>query len=269
MEEIDLTVEALRASVPEFLQFYEKRPIRKNQFGMGINHSWALWYLVSNLRPEFVVESGVWRGQSTWIIENASKKSQVYCFDVDLSNIIYKSSSAQYIERDFTQFDWSQHDASQGLCFFDDHQNALQRLIHANWLGFKHVILEDNYPVGEGDCYSLKQIFAGVGATSLQMSRASSGSLVRRTKRRVKEKLIWSLGTRQDFLVSPNTWDRENLKKRIENYCELPPLKLNSTSNWGTPYEGKFAASDPLVPNLAESDFDFSYHYITYLKYKN
>ena len=268
MEQIDLSDEALKASVPEFLDFYDKRPIRNNQFGMGINHSWALWYLISNLRPAFVVESGVWRGHSTWIIENACKETQILSFDLDLSNLVYKSEKAQYIERDFTQFDWSKYDTSQGICFFDDHQNALNRIIYANWFGFKNVILEDNYPQDEGDCYSLKKIFAGVGATSLQMSQSSSGSQVRRIKRRVKEKLIWSLGTRQDFLIPPNTWDRENLNRIIDTNCELPPLKLNATSNWGTPYEGKYATRKELLPDLFDPNLDFSFHYITYLRLK-
>lgn len=269
MGKIDLSRNALIASIPEFMDLYAKRPIKVNKFGMGLNHSWALWYLVSKLRPNIVVESGVWRGNSTWIIENASPESQIFSFDVDLSNLVYKSSRAHYIERDFTQFDWSQIDTHNGLCFFDDHQNALQRIISANWLGFAHVIIEDNYPVGEGDCYSLKQIFAGSGAPSLQMSKSYLGSPGIRIKRRLKEKFLWTLGTRQDMLISPNTWDGNNLQRRVDTYFEMPPVNLDSISIWGTPYSGHYATTEPLAPQIQEPDLDLSYHYISYLKLIN
>ena len=40
---------------------------------------------------------------------------------------------------------------------FDDHVNALERIDWCRKMGFKHLIFEDNYPVGKGNCVSLKQ----------------------------------------------------------------------------------------------------------------
>lgn len=53
--------------------------------------------------------------------------------------------------------------------FYWDHPNAYQRLQDARWIGYKNLILDDNYPVGQGDCYSLKRIFHHLGTTSFQM----------------------------------------------------------------------------------------------------
>lgn len=43
------------------------------------------------------------------------------------------------------------------MCFFDDHQNAVERIKSAVNRGFKYLIFEDNYPIGQGDCVTLKQ----------------------------------------------------------------------------------------------------------------
>jgi len=63
------------------------------------------------------------------------------------------------MREDFSRVDWAATiDCETTLCFFDDHQNALERLKIATPQGFKHLMFEDNYPITQGDCVSLKTI---------------------------------------------------------------------------------------------------------------
>lgn len=105
--EINWTDEALRDSVDEFLHLWERRPLRPNPQGMEINHSWATWFILRTLRPNLVVESGVWRGHSTWLIEQSLPEAQIMSFDVNLSRRTFISERSSYFEHDLVFHDWT------------------------------------------------------------------------------------------------------------------------------------------------------------------
>ena len=92
------------------------------------------------LNKPFIIESGVWKGQSTWLIENTCPNSKLLCIDPNLYYRNYISKKAEY-----TNIDWKNLDiknTENTLCFFDDHQNALERVQSAIKRGFKHLIFE-------------------------------------------------------------------------------------------------------------------------------
>jgi len=154
----------LLESLDEFMELYKKRPIVNNRGGMGAPHCFATYFMMKFLNKPFIIESGVWKGQSTWLIENICPNSKLLCID---PNLYYR----QYISREaeYTKIDWKNLDiknTKNTLCFFDDHQNALERVQSAIKRGFKHLIFEDNYPIGRGDCISLKQILEEDNDTS-------------------------------------------------------------------------------------------------------
>ena len=68
----------MQNSVSEFLDVYNSRPIKENAGGMGVNHSWALWYVLRHVNPSVVVESGVWKGHSTWLIHTALPNAKIF-----------------------------------------------------------------------------------------------------------------------------------------------------------------------------------------------
>ena len=68
----------------EFIYLYKKRPIKNNIGGMRFPHMFSFYYLLKILKPEFIVESGVYKGQSTWLIENTLPKSKVLSIDLNL-----------------------------------------------------------------------------------------------------------------------------------------------------------------------------------------
>ena len=258
--------EVMRASVAEFLPLYARRPIAVNEGGMGLNHSWATWYLLRQLNPAVVVESGVYRGHSTWLIEQTVPSATVYSFDVNLRNRTYISDKVHYHERDLTQFDWSTIDTANAVCFLDDHQNAYQRLIQLSWLGFRYAIVEDNWPVGEGDCYSLRHLRAGAGAESTQMSKAYLGGMWAQRARRRQEAQLWALGHAQELLVPPNTYDRANLDRRLKVCVEMPPLQVPAKTMWNTEWSGAYACAEPLLPDTDFTGQDLSYSYLTFIE---
>jgi hypothetical protein len=153
------------AELDAFAALYARRPIRDNRGGMKAPHMFAVWFMARRLAPDLIVESGVWRGQSTWLLEQACPGTQLVCIDVNLDNRAYISPRATYSDQDFAAHHWPQATA-RSLVFFDDHQDAPARLDQCRRAGLRHLIFEDNYPPGQGDCRSLKQAFAQGGAAA-------------------------------------------------------------------------------------------------------
>lgn len=151
------SIAELVESIDEFAELYKKRPIDDNQGGMRSPHLFVAWFMAKKLQPKWLIESGVLYGQGTWFFEQASPDTRIICIDPYLEQIRYRSKSAQYTSEDFSEINWGRHiDCRETLCFFDDHQNALERLAVASPQGFRHLMFEDNYPITQGDCVSLK-----------------------------------------------------------------------------------------------------------------
>lgn len=225
--------EEIVASIDEFLGVYEKRPLKANAGGMGIPHLFATWYLVRHLKPRVIVESGVWKGLGTWILEQAAPEAQVISIDPFLDKREYISPNVTYHSIDFTEIDWSEIDTSTALVFFDDHQSAYNRLIHCHWFGFRHVIFEDNYLPGCGDFYTLRHAFghSGFGVPQAAEKKAQSYSgLKMRLWRFLSGKFHGKLHQGavipqycRDNVV-PNAFDEIFLRRNLEVYAEFPPV---------------------------------------------
>lgn len=266
---------AALAAVPEFAAIYRSRPLPTNPGGMGFNHSFATWFLLRVLRPEVVVESGVWRGHSTWLIETAVPQARLFCFDPRPERRVYTSPQATYVTEDFSQHDWSRINTEDAVVFCDDHQNCYERLKAGAWFGFRHFIFEDNFPCGEGDAYSPRHVLAGHGHPHLQMSRQYARHPRQWLKRLVVEPLLRRLGARQSAIVPPNLADAANLRARMAHYEEFPPVAVGSRTYWGTPWSGRYACETPLFATLAAAvaacgetadTWTWDYGYLCYIR---
>jgi hypothetical protein len=151
---------------------------------------------------------------------------------------------------------------------FDDHQNVYERIKSAYFFGFKNIITEDNFPIGEGDGYSLKHIFAGNGFTSMQQSEKWKGSRTQQFKRARQEKFLKKFGVAQSRIIEKNDFDRENLKKNVESMLEIPPIWLEEHSIYGPSYSGNYKTESPIFSNCPYPGLDYSYGYFTYLRLK-
>lgn len=203
----------------EFLELYEKRPVINNIGGMLSTHLFWTWYILKKLSPESIIESGVFKGQGTWIITNACPNAKVFSIDPDLSRRVYINDKVEYFVEDFSYIDWnSLLKPENTLCFFDDHQDAYLRLQQMKWMGFKKAIFEDNYPESQGDCYSCKKILTGSGL-----------------KINGKEK------------ISSNITHAKYFIENIKTYTTLPPLFRNKFTRWGDEWNDENYPTPPSI----------------------
>lgn len=154
----------MRKALLQFRDIYVHRPFFRNNYGMRVEHSFALWYTLRSLRPtpSTVVENGVHQGHSTWLIKKALPQARIISIDPNVPS--HTEHGVEYfVGKNFTDFnkiDWnSRHlDPEKTVIFFDDHQSSFRRILKEGRLfGFKRYMIDDNYDLNEGDNYSLKQ----------------------------------------------------------------------------------------------------------------
>jgi len=212
----------LRSSFDKFLKIYEQRPIQDNQGGMKLPHAFLTWFICYQLQPEVVIESGVFKGQGTWLIKKACPNVRLICIDPCLERVKYQAPEAEYRKEDFTYQDFSELDKDKTLCFFDDHMSAYDRLVAMKWMGFKKAIFEDNYVAPHGDCYSLRRAFCGDGFNS---SLAKTLNIPQ----------LDGILRRVDALssVPPNAIHKKLLMQNLLTYWEGPPIYRTELTRWG------------------------------------
>nr|XP_023872037.1 uncharacterized protein LOC111984648 [Quercus suber] len=172
---VEWTSKDLIKGLEEFVPIYETRPIKNNVYGMGFDHSFGLWFIARWLKPDLMIESGAFKGHSTWVLRQAMPDTPIVSLSPRHPEKYLKKGPA-YVDgnctyfagKDFVDFgsvDWGsvmkKHeitDLSRVLIFFDDHQNELKRIKQALKAGFQHLVFEDNYDTGTGDHYSVRQI---------------------------------------------------------------------------------------------------------------
>ncbi|KAF9613423.1 hypothetical protein IFM89_008253 [Coptis chinensis] len=172
---VEWTTKDLIKGIEEFVPVYETRPIKNNMYGMGFDHSFGLWFITRWIKPELMIESGAFKGHSTWVLRQAMPNTPIVSLSPRHPEKYLKKGAA-YVDgnctyfagKDFVDFgsvDWGRMmkkhgvtDRSLVLVFFDDHQNELKRLKQALKAGFRHLVFEDNYDTGTGDHYSFRQM---------------------------------------------------------------------------------------------------------------
>ena len=74
---VEWTSKDLIKGLEEFVPIYETRPIKNNMYGMGFDHSFGLWFIARWLKPDLMIESGVLKGHSTWVLRQAMQTHQL------------------------------------------------------------------------------------------------------------------------------------------------------------------------------------------------
>lgn len=234
----------IRRELEQFCQLLDARPIRDNRGGMQAPHLFAVWFMARALQPAAIVESGVWKGQGTWMLRQACPDAAIHCIDPNLARVEHRDERAIYQTHDFAESDWRHLDRERTLLVFDDHVNALDRVRQARKLGFRHMILEDNYPVSQGDCYSLKKAFACAGFSTA----SENGSAKHRSFLGLKLRQ----GKHATASVPPNTDDAQYLSRHLAVYQEFPPLFRPSRTRWGDDWTDEHYSTPPAL--LEETD---------------
>jgi len=237
-----------------FKDLYKHRPIKENIHGMRFQHMFATYFILKKLNPSFIIESGVFKGQSTWLIENTLPNSEILSIDIDLSQREYISKKAKYSDIDFKNQNFS-NIPKDTLVFLDDHVNHYERLQQAKFFNIKDIILEDNYPIKKGDFYTINHAFNNKGFnhnyTKLSLSKTFLIFFNEFLKKFFLREYIFKL-EKIKFRIRdypPNENDFKNIEKNIKTYFEFPNL------------------SDMIDNNLELSEEELnSYNHLTYIK---
>ena len=242
--EVSWTYDELRESLPEFLELYAQKPINNNQGGMKTPHMFATWFMLKKIQPKNVIESGIWKGQGTWLIEKTLPNTNIYSIDLNLSIREYVSNKVQYFDQDFSEIDWSCiTDKNDTILFFDDHQNAFNRIKQGKEIGFNQFIFEDNYPIKQGDCYSLKKAFQHAGFSPDLPKQTLKGKIKNLIKPRKVNK------------IQPNSEDSKYLQSILEVYYEFPPVFKKDITRWKDEWEESFYPTPAALFSNIEDDY--------------
>ncbi len=140
-------VEIIIKHVDEFRTVFLDSPVTMNVYGANFPSGVNLFLMARCLAPGLIVESGVYKGQSSYILASACRRAEVHAFDVNLKELSHRTPGVTYHEYDWMNAQIKCDPSSVGLCFFDDHQNQALRIIQAHERGFKHVIVDDSWPI--------------------------------------------------------------------------------------------------------------------------
>jgi hypothetical protein len=119
-----------------------------------------IWFITKKISPDLIIESGIWKGQSSWLLEQAVPEAKIISIDLMLNYREYISPKIVYNSQDFSTLSFGDLSNLRTLCFFDDHQDVFPRICQAKEKGFKHLLFDDNYPVGGGSHKSLTHYLA-------------------------------------------------------------------------------------------------------------
>ena len=238
-----------------FRAIYEARPIRDNAGGMLSTHMFYSWLTAKTLNPELIIDSGTYKGQSAWLFKQACPSAKVISFDVDTSQRKITCEGVEYVDGDFSQYDWSGI-PGKSLAFFDDHQNAYNRIQQCNWFGIKTIMFEDNYPPQQGDCYSPKKILSCSGFRDAEASQSKNKPEKISMRRKIAQKLTRKLqdpNSQQSQMeqfqaihIKRNDWDKKILESKLEAYIEFPPIYQCDFTRWGDAWDRNYPTPTPL-----------------------
>lgn len=233
----------------EFVSLYSQRPIIDNSGGMKSPHMFGLYRWLKYNQPDLIIESGIWKGQGTWLMRKVCPNSKIISIDLNMSNLVFVDEKVAYYDKDIRTLDLRSivkpFDRDKVLVFFDDHQdfnNRIDFLIDSN---VKHVIFEDNYPIGQGDCISPKKIVEA----SLR-----------------NEKI-------QERLVNLSEKDVKSIREKFVNYSEFQPIFVDSITRWKVPWS--YETPNPLLNHSESSKYEeffrerFDYTWICHLELIN
>ena len=134
------------AAIAAFMDALPQCPVGQDTGGGGFSAAMLLWTIARALRPELVVESGVFRGFTTWVLRQASPEARQYAFDISFAERQRIEPGVEYHEQDWMTLDLSCPAQTPALIYFDDHVDQWRRVREAAARGFRYLIFDDSLP---------------------------------------------------------------------------------------------------------------------------
>jgi hypothetical protein len=142
----------IKQEVETFFESVSSCPVVQHHGGSGFNGGLLLFVVARILKPGIIVESGVFRGFTTWVLRLACPTAKIYCFDLTFRALMYRDNEAIYVERDWSKFEFSPGELRKALCFFDDHVDQWRRIEEAKDREIACIIFDDSFPSHKMHC---------------------------------------------------------------------------------------------------------------------
>lgn len=134
------------SEIETFISNLKACPVGQDRGGGGFSAAMLLWTIAKTLNPALIVESGVFRGFTTWVLRNACPKARQYAFDISFAERQRIEEGVQYHEDDWMTISVEAVDGESSLIYFDDHVDQWRRIREAAERGFRYLIFDDSLP---------------------------------------------------------------------------------------------------------------------------
>ena len=112
----------------EFDYVFSQSPIKEHESGFGYNEAVFFYTLLKIINPEIVIESGVMKGFTTYLIDAATDDDcKIYSYDINFENNMFNSKKATYINTDITN-KIPPITNKKIVALWDDHTSQMDRL---------------------------------------------------------------------------------------------------------------------------------------------
>ena len=144
---LERKVDQLLSDIEEYDRLFRDFSTASINGGMGYNNGLMVFCFSRSVDCKFIIESGIWRGFTTYLLDaGSSNDAQIHCFDINLSNVKWKSRKAKYYECDLSEKELDLP-AQGSLAFFDDHVSQFDRLNYCLRNNISNIILDDDVAI--------------------------------------------------------------------------------------------------------------------------
>eukprot|EP01139_Manchomonas_bermudensis_P019254 Amastigsp_a676559_9.p1 type:complete len:411 gc:universal Amastigsp_a676559_9:1292-60(-) len=174
---VDMKIDRKRLleELSSFIELYKTRPYGRADGGMLLDHSFHLYMMLRLVKPDFVIEAGVFQGHTTWLIHKTLPNAYVFSLDPHAPAADARAGFGSPRHRDLTgpnfvdfwNVNWDAEltaanngravDKTRVFVLLDDHQSALKRVMQGIWFGFAHFFFDDNISEKHFETFSKEQ----------------------------------------------------------------------------------------------------------------
>lgn len=134
----------LKKIIEDYISVFYKSPVKELGSGFGFNEGLFLFCIIRIIKPDLIIESGVMKGFTTYLIDAASSNDcDIKCYDINFENLEYKSNKASYFNHDISSNKPNLQN-KKVLAFWDDHTSQLDRLVFSINEGIKYNFFDDD-----------------------------------------------------------------------------------------------------------------------------
>ena len=128
----------------EFDYVFGQSPVKEHESGFGYNEGVFFYTLLKIIKPEIVIETGVMKGFTTYLIDAATNDNcKIYSYDINFENNMFNSKKATYINTDITN-NIPLIQNKKTVALWDDHTSQMDRLKFSQQYNIQYNFFDDD-----------------------------------------------------------------------------------------------------------------------------